>query len=81
MSGDAAHQQIHGIRDRLAELRDREPGPGSEPPVPTAFDDALAFAERLLAHRTAAETQKGLHTWPCEGMAPGPGALPPYLAF
>ena len=52
MSGDAAHQQIHGIRDRLAELRDREPGPGSEPPDPTAFDDALAFAERLPAHQT-----------------------------
>ncbi len=42
-----SRQQKQPIRDRLKELRGRDPFSGAQPPEPSAFTDAEAFAEHL----------------------------------
>ena len=47
MTKNLSRQQKQSIRNRLKELRQREPHPGAETPGPAAFTDAEALAEHL----------------------------------
>ena len=47
MLKNLSRQQKESIENRLEELRHREAAPGADPPKPTAFTDAEAFARQL----------------------------------
>ena len=47
MIKNLSRQQRESIESRLKELRQRDTGPGAEPPAPAAFIDAKAFAGQL----------------------------------